>query len=50
MVENAIRVCPEEILTADRRFLTEKISDLPTRLLTGIDRGLRLILDLEKRE
>jgi len=38
------------VVCGDRRFLTEKISDLPTRLLTGIDRGLRLILDLEKRE
>lgn len=39
-----------QVVTADRRFLTEKVSDLPARLLTEVDRGLRLILDLEKRQ
>lgn len=37
-----------QLVTADRRFLTERVSVLPTRLLTDIEQGLRLILDLTK--
>ena len=35
-----------QILTIDRRFLTEHVSSLPNALLERIDEGLRLVLDL----
>ena len=37
-----------QVVTADRRFLTEKVSTLPARMLVEVDRGLRLVLDLER--
>jgi hypothetical protein len=35
------------VLTVDKSFLTEKISDLPAYLLEQIEVGLRLIMDLD---
>ena len=35
-----------QIATVDRRFLTERIGELPGSLLQRIDEGLRLVLDL----
>jgi len=35
-----------QILTIDRRFLTEHVNSLPNALLERIDEGLRLVLDL----
>jgi mRNA interferase MazF len=35
-----------QVLTADRRFLTERVGVLPARLLAEVERGLRLVLDL----
>jgi len=35
-----------QIVTADKRFLTEYVGPLPYSLLEQIDEGLRLILDL----
>ncbi|HEX2162806.1 MAG TPA: type II toxin-antitoxin system PemK/MazF family toxin [Thermoanaerobaculia bacterium] len=37
-----------QIVTADRRFLTERVGRLPSDLLAEIDDGLRLALDLER--
>ncbi len=38
-----------QVVTADRRFLTEKVAALPAGLLTEIDRGLLLVFDLETK-
>jgi mRNA interferase MazF len=35
-----------QILTIDKRFLTERLSRLPDQLLTKVDAGLRLALSL----
>jgi len=35
-----------QVATVDRRFLTERIGELPGSLLQRIDEGLRLVLDL----
>lgn len=35
-------------MSANRGFLTEKVATLPARLLAEVDRGLRLVLDLER--
>lgn len=35
-----------QVVTADRRFLTEKVSPLPADLLAEVEVGLLLILDL----
>ncbi len=35
-----------QVVTADKRFLTERISELPPRLLAAIENGLRLALGL----
>lgn len=37
-----------QVVTADRRFLTEKVSTLPADLLAEVDRGLLLVLDLDR--
>lgn len=36
-----------QIVTADRRFLTERVSALPARRLAEVDSGLLLVLDIE---
>ena len=36
-----------QVVTADRRFLTERVSSLPARRLAEVESGLRLVLDLE---
>ena len=36
-----------QVLTVDKRFLTEKISDLPVYLLEQVEVGLRLVMDLD---
>ena len=36
-----------QIVTADRRFLTERVSALPARRLAEVGSGLLLVLDLE---
>ncbi len=33
-----------QIVTADRRFLTEKVSELPGSLMVRVDDGLRLVM------
>lgn len=38
-----------QVVTADRRLLTERIATLPVRLLDEVDRGLLLVLDLASR-
>lgn len=35
-----------QVVTADRRFLTEKVSVLPADLLAEVEEGLLLVLDL----
>lgn len=35
-----------QVLTVDKSFLTEKISDLPSYLLEQVEVGLRLVMDL----
>lgn len=35
-----------QLLTLDRRFLTEQVGELPSRLLADVDAGLRLVLEL----
>lgn len=35
-----------QIVTADRRFLTERVSTLDSRSLRQVENGLRIILDL----
>jgi mRNA interferase MazF len=35
-----------QVVTLDRDFLTERTGKLPARLLTAIDAGLKLVLDL----
>jgi mRNA interferase MazF len=35
-----------QVLTLDRSFLTEEVGKLPSRLLTEVDTGLRLVLEL----
>jgi mRNA interferase MazF len=35
-----------QVVTADRRFLTEKVSVLPVSLLAEVEEGLALVLDL----
>jgi mRNA interferase MazF len=35
-----------QIVTLDRRFLTEQVGTLPVRVQASVDAGLRLILDL----
>lgn len=37
-----------QIVTADRRFLTEKVSVLPADLLAEVEEGLLLALDLRR--
>ena len=37
-----------QVVTADRRFLTERVATLPSPLLAAVDRGLRLVLDFER--
>ena len=37
-----------QVVTADRRFLTERVSPIPAGLLAEVDRGLLLALDLER--
>jgi mRNA interferase MazF len=36
-----------QVVTADRRFLTERVSVLPARRLAEVGSGLLLVLDLE---
>lgn len=36
-----------QVLTIDKSFLTEKISDLPSHLLAQVENGLRLVMDLD---
>ena len=36
-----------QVVTADRRFLTEKIRVLPVDLVRAVDQGLLLVFDLE---
>jgi len=35
-----------QVITVDKQFLTEKISELPPRLLEQVEKGLRLVLRL----
>lgn len=35
-----------QVLTLDRRFLTEHVATLPPRLRASVDAGLRLVMDL----
>lgn len=35
-----------QVVTADKRFLTERVGRLPPALLNQVDRGLRLVLAL----
>jgi mRNA interferase MazF len=35
-----------QVITVDRKFLTEKCGRLPSRLIRSIDEGLRLVLSL----
>lgn len=35
-----------QVVTADRRFLTERIGELPARLLLQVENGLRLVFSL----
>jgi mRNA interferase MazF len=37
-----------QVVTADRRLLTEKVSTLPADLLAEVEEGLLLILDLRR--
>lgn len=37
-----------QVVTADRRFLTQQVSTLPRSLLAAIDDGLRLVFDLAR--
>lgn len=37
-----------QVVTADRRFLPEKVSVLPADLLAEIEEGLLLVLDLRR--
>jgi mRNA interferase MazF len=36
-----------QVLTVEKSFLTEKISDLPKHLLEQVETGLRLVMDLD---
>jgi len=36
-----------QVLTVDKRFLTEKIGDLPKYLVEQVEIGLRLVMDLD---
>jgi mRNA interferase MazF len=36
-----------QVLTVDKRFLAEKIGDLPVHLLEQVESGLRLVMDLD---
>ena len=35
-----------QVLTLDKRFLTERVGRLPPKLLADVDQGLRLVLSL----
>jgi hypothetical protein len=35
-----------DLLTVDKRFLTEKMGDLPVYLLEQVEDGLRLVMEL----
>ena len=35
-----------QVITLDRDFLTERVGKLPARLVSAIDAGLKLVLDL----
>ena len=36
-----------QVLTVDKTFLTEKISDLPKHILEQVETGLRMVMDLD---
>ena len=36
-----------QVLTVDKSFLTEKVSELPSYLLEQVENGLRLVMDLD---
>ena len=36
-----------QVLTVDKRFLTEQIGSLPNHLLEQVENGLRLVMDLD---
>lgn len=43
--ESVINV--SQLLTLDKRYLSERVSSLPAEQLSGLDHGLRLVLSLD---